>query len=260
MGNIQSIERAVSVLQLLADDPSPVALGEIAALLGLAKPTAHGILGTLVSLGYVRKVGTTGAYLLDGQARSLAHQEPDRSDVRSRCEPWLDALAAHTRLSARLVTFARPTGGGPPTALVVHHVFRPDSSSQVMEVGDRLPLHATALGKVLLALSPRGHRCAPSLALEPCSFRTITTARQLAQELHLTRSRGYAVEHDEHLVGRAAIAAPVHGPGGVVVAAMGAQGGTDELLRPDGRPRPELVARMRDAAGSASRAVVAQRS
>ena len=72
----------------------------------------------------------------------------DGNELRTRALNWADWLAARTNESVRLGTLHDGQ------VLLVHHVFRPDNSPQVLEVGALLPMHATAMGKVLLAYHP----------------------------------------------------------------------------------------------------------
>ena len=64
-GPIQSVQRAAAVLELLGSVQEPLALGELARLLGLPKPTVHGLVRTLCDVGFVAQEGDTGYYVLD---------------------------------------------------------------------------------------------------------------------------------------------------------------------------------------------------
>lgn len=144
-GPIQSIERAAAVLRLLARGSGPLGVGEIATALDLAKPTAHGILRTLLGVGFVGQDTLTGKYLLGPAIGELGTDRLDVNELRSRAIHRADALASRSGESVRIAV-ARETG-----ITVIHHVFRPDNSVQALAVGEILPAHATALGKVLLA-------------------------------------------------------------------------------------------------------------
>src|SRR6185295_8037559 len=146
-GSIQSIERAAAVLRLLGGAGRPLALAEVAAPLDLPRPTAHGILRTLRDVGFVDQDRDTGRYTL-GVGLERLHGGWDRYELRARAMNWADSLAGST---GQEVLLGMPAGAG---LEVVHHVFRPDGSPQRLRTGETLPLHATAVGKCLLAFAP----------------------------------------------------------------------------------------------------------
>ncbi|MFG1965058.1 IclR family transcriptional regulator [Nonomuraea sp. NPDC049028] len=147
---IQSVERAAGILRLLASGPRELGVAELARAMGLPKGTLHGILRTLVHVGFVEQDEATGRYRLGGTLLHLGSSYLDVNVLRTRSLNWADALAGRSRESVWIGTAHE---GG---VLVVHHVFRPDDSMQVLQVGTLLPAHATALGKVLLAYDPYG--------------------------------------------------------------------------------------------------------
>lgn len=244
-GPIQAIERAAAILQLLAR--GHLGLGEIAASLGLPKGTAHGILRTLRTVGFVDQDRFNGTYRLGPALLRLGSDYLDANELRSRAINWADALAAR---SGEAVRIGMHFDGN---VLVVHHVFRPDDTPQTLDVGALLPLHATALGKVLLAYDSTVAGSLQQRKLAPFTRRTIIAPAELARALGEVRLRGWASEAEEYLPGRAAIAAPIRGPGGLVLGAIGVSGAVDRVLDTSLRPRAGLVAQVGDAARAVSR-------
>jgi DNA-binding IclR family transcriptional regulator len=142
--------------------------------------------------------------------------------------------------------------------LVVHHVFRPDTSLQILEVGAVLPMHATALGKAVLAYLPAPEReDVLAAGLPKLTGRTVSTAAALGKELDSVKERGYAVEREEAVLGEVGIAAPIFGRMGDVVGGIGVAGPTERL---SGKARESTVATaVGEAARSISRDLGAQR-
>ncbi|MFI6867818.1 IclR family transcriptional regulator [Nocardia sp. NPDC050406] len=246
-GPIQSIERAAAVLRLLARGSGRLGVGEIAAALGLAKPTAHGILRTLQGVGFVDQDPATGKYQLGAALGQLGAGYLDANELRSRAINWADALAAR---SGEAVRIAAPQHGD---VVVVHHVFRPDNTRQALAVGEKLPAHATALGKVLLAYDAELAAAVRGGELPALTHRTITDRAALSRALTEVRGVGWAGETAEFRVGEAGIAAPIRARGGLVVGAIGISGPVDQLCDAQGRPRKGLVGKVRDAAHAVSR-------
>ncbi|GIE75265.1 IclR family transcriptional regulator [Actinoplanes philippinensis] len=248
-GTVQSIERAAAILRTLAGGPGRLGLTEIARTLDLAKGTTHGILRTLQLVGFVEQDRVSGQYQLGGALLHLGTSYLDINELRSRSINWADPLAARSGESVRIGTVLEGR------VLVVHHVFRPDDTFQTLDVGTLLPLHATALGKVLLAYRAGG----PPPDLEAFTRLTLTDAKALGTALEGVRDAGWAGEVEEFLLGQAAVAAPIRGYGGLVVGAIGISGPVDRVCDSRYRPRPHLVGYVRDAARAISRDLGAAR-
>lgn len=240
-GPIQSIERAAAVLRLLGGAGRPLTLAEVAAPLDLPRPTAHGILRTLRDVGFVDQDRDTGRYGLGAGLRRL-HDGWDRYELRARAMNWADSLAGS---SGQEVLLGMPAAAG---VEVVHHVFRPDGSAQRLRTGQVLPLHATAVGKCLLAFAPVAVPPPHQLDLHRYTGRTVVTVGQLAEHLGVARHRGWAGELGEHRTDRGGVAAPVRTLGGLVVGSLGVEGPVDELFAAAGQPASRLVEQLAIAA------------
>ena len=252
-GPVQSIERAAAILRLLAGGPRRLGLGEVAASLGLAKGTAHGILRTLQHVDFVEQDATTGKYQLGAALLHLGTSYLDVNELRSRSINWADALAARSGEAVRLGT---PLEG---MVLVVHHVFRPDDTLQTLDVGSLLPLHASSLGKILLAYGTAPLDSALESGLEAYTRHTLVTPEQLTRALAEVREQGWAVEAQEMSMGEAGLAVPIRGHGGLVVGAIGLSGPVERICDSQGHPRPTLITLIREAARAISRDLGAAR-
>lgn len=249
-GSIQSIERAAAILRALATGRGPLRLAEVATSLQLSKGTAHGILRTLVEVGFVEQDRHDGRYRLGTGLSELHTSRFDVNEVRARSMNWADPLAARTGEAVRVCVLVEAD------VLVAHYVFRPDGSTQTADVGARLPAHATAPGKALLAYEPGGSSLLPPRMLAYTS-RTAATRDGLLTALNRVREHGYAVEVGEHTAGVAAVAAPVFGPGGLVAAAVGVHGHQDRVCDHAGEPRPRIVAHVVECARAITRELAA---
>jgi DNA-binding IclR family transcriptional regulator len=252
-GPVQSIERAAAILRLLARSSGRLGVGEIANSLGLARGTAHGIIRTLERVGFLEQDEASGKYQLGAALLHLGTSYLDVNELRSRAINWADALAARSGEAVRIGTLLDGK------VLVVHHVFRPDDTLQSLDVGSLLPLHATALGKALLAHDANAAASIEGSELETFSRRTITSHHALVRALAQVRELGWAAEVEEMSIGEAAIAAPIRGYGGLVVGAIGLAGAVERICDTKGVPDPALVGYLRDAARAVSRDLGASR-
>ncbi|MGW5371295.1 IclR family transcriptional regulator [Streptomyces sp. NPDC004009] len=252
-GPVQSIERAAAILRLLAGGPRRLGLGEVAASLGLAKGTAHGILRTLQHVDFVEQDSSTGKYQLGAALLHLGTSYLDVNELRSRSINWADALAARSGEAVRLGT---PLEG---KVLVVHHVFRPDDSLQTLDVGSLLPLHASSMGKVLLAFGTAPFEQALESGLETYTRHTLVTPDRLNRALAEVREQGWAAEIQEMSMGEAGVSVPIRGHGGLVVGAIGLSGPVERVCDNRSRPRPSLITLIREAARAISKDLGAAR-
>ena len=193
-GPVQSIERAAAILRLLAAGPRRLGLGEVAVSLGLAKGTTHGILRTLQHVDFVEQDAATGKYQLGAALLHLGTSYLDVNELRSHSINWADALAARSGEAVRLGT---PLEG---RVLVIHHVFRPDDTVQILEVGASIPWYACALGKAVVAhLDPPDRDRLLAGPLEPLTGSTVTGRDELAEQLRRAAEIGRASGRDRVL-------------------------------------------------------------
>src|SRR5712691_3615531 len=200
---IQSVDRAVRILKALAGGPGRLGVSELSARLDLAKGTVHGLLRTLQEHGLVEQHAESDKYQLGPALLELSNRFLDLNELRSRSLAWSELLATRAQEAVRVGV---PHGDG---VLVVHHVFRPDASLQILEGGAMLPVHATALGKAVLAyLDPDVRDDLLGDGLPRLTGRTLVTRAALWRELETIRERGYALEREEAVLGEAGVAAP----------------------------------------------------
>lgn len=244
--NIQSLERAAAMLRLLAGGERRLGLSDIASSLDLAKGTAHGILRTLQAEGFVEQDPASGRYQLGAELLRLGNSYLDVHELRARALVWTDDLARSSGESVHLGVLHQQG------VLVMHHVFRPDDSRQVLEVGAMQPLHSTALGKVLSAYDPVAHSEVIENDRKAFTPRTVTELAEFESMLDHTRARGWAVDVEETWEGIAAVAAPIHDRRRMPVGAVAITGAVERVCAA-GELRSELVAAVRDCARAVSR-------
>jgi DNA-binding IclR family transcriptional regulator len=244
-GPIQSIERAAAILRLLSGRSRRLGVVELAGQLGLPKGTVHGILRTLQSVGFVEQDHDSGKYQLGAALLHIGSSYLDANELRTRALNWADSLATQSGESVRIGTLHDRQ------VLIVHHVFRPDDSRQALDVGSLVPMHATALGKALLA----HHRYLLADLENPlASFTpwTITDKESLERVLDDVQARGWASEVGELYPGVASIAAPIEDRRGLIAGAISVSGPAERLCE-DSVPRADLIGYVMETARTVSR-------
>ena len=243
---IQSVERAAAILAVLASGTPRLGVTEVADRLGLAKPTVFGLLRTLVKENLVEQDPASGKYSLGAGVLQLSNAYLDGSELRARSLPWAESLARRANEAVWVATLSGTR------VIVLHHVFRPDNTVQILEVGAAIPWHACALGHAIVA-HLRAEESAHVMAEEraPLTGRTRTTRAALGQALAQVRRRGYAIEDQEATVGDAGIAAPIVSREGTVAGSIGLVGPAERLLAQTAKD--DLIRAVVDSARSISR-------
>ncbi len=187
---VKSADRTLDVLEALAGGTSTLA--GLARALTIPKSSLHGLLRTLVERGWVQTVDGGARFRLGVRALQVGAAFVDDDDAVSRASGVLDRLAAATGETVQLGRLDGPN---------VVYLAKRDSAHPVRlisSIGARLPAHATALGKALLAArEDDAVRALLDFPLPPLTARTITTEDALLEELAAVRERGYAVDDGE---------------------------------------------------------------
>jgi len=249
--HIQSVDRAAEILKALASGPRRLGVSQLADQLGLSRPTVHGLLQTLQAHGFVEQDGESGKYQLGAGLLHLGNSYLDLNELRSRSLVHAERLAERADAAVRVGVLHGYS------VIVVHHVFRPDSGFQVLEVGSQLPAHASALGKAMLAYAPP--EVIDELTSEPLPRLTqqTLTAAGLRAQLAQVREQGLARERDEAVLGEACVAAPISDHTGAAVGAIGVVGDTGRILPRS--PAKGLPVAVTEAARAISRELGASR-
>ena len=240
-----SVARAIQAIDELASTDEALGVNEIGRRLGVSASTASRLMATLEAGGLVQRAGEGGPYRLGLRLLALADHVLSDLDVRQLARPQLEAVATETGETA---TLSVPGGGEVVTA---DFVAGRSSVVSMARLGRPSTLHATAAGKVMLAFGPAGGEIGDELALEPLTEHTLTSRSELATQIGKVRRQGWAEACEERELDLNALAAPVFGHGGDLVAILGVQG---PATRMGPKRREEVLPSLLDAAGELTRA------
>src|SRR6266498_1462418 len=222
---VTSVERALSILELLASKHQGLSTSQISRLARLPKSSTSYLLRTLVGRGYVRRDVETGQHTLGIRVLSLGGQAVQGMALREVAIPHLRQIVDATRLGAHLAILDHFD------AVYVERIESPGFIKMDIWNGRRVAPQATAVGKALICHLERQdvQEIAALHPLSQVSPKTIVTLPHLLAELAAIRRRGYAIDDEEHAVGVRCVAAPVFAAGGEVVAAIGVSGTASQL-------------------------------
>ena len=235
--SIAVLDKAFSILEVLARTGRELTLAELAAEARLPKPTVHRILRSLRDLGYVGQSDRRGTYQLSGRLASLREYGRDEA-VRAKARPVMERLQAE---------FDETVNLGLLEGVFVRYVQVLETSQAlrwIVKPGARDPFHTTALGRAIVANLPDEQQRRLVVKSAPRGARRT----RLQQELAATRARGYAVEEGETVAGVACVAIPLDWLGEPLAAVSVAV----PIHRYPARPRTALIAALLHARDRAS--------
>ena len=209
--------RALAVLDAFSASSPRLSLSEIAGRAGLPLTTAHRLLGELTAWGALSR-RTDGRYEIGRRLWDLGLLAPVQLELRQVAAPFLLDVHTATRETVHLAVREDVS------ALYVERVSGRESVPVVSQVGSRLPLHATGVGKVLLAWAPEEVLERALRTPARPTRHTIVEPGRLRRELAEVRSRGYARTAEEMTLGAVSVAVPVTTPGPAAPLVVGALG------------------------------------
>lgn len=220
--SIQVLERTAEILECFTNGEPQKSLLEISRETGLNKSTVFRILDTLDSLGWVARSSKDGSYRLGLAIFKLGNWAIKGLDFYDVSHPHLEHLA---KITGQTVHLGIHDNG---KILYLNKLENPGTIiSQPSAIGYRLPMHCTAMGKVLLAFSDNEETLNNIIEkgkLKKFTKNTITKKNILIEELEDIRNKGYAIDNEEVQTGLCCIAAPIRDYTGRVIAAISVSG------------------------------------
>ena len=226
-----TVSKALSLLDILSGPEARLGLTEIARVAGFDKATTRRLLVELKAEGFVEQDEASRDYMLGPALLRLGRQREARFPFARIAEPVVRALAEATGETAHASEF----GGGVLASVVVQASDK--SNRVIIELGERLPLHATASGiAVLAASSPAVVAAALGRPLARFSAGTVTDAARVAALVEEARGRGWSLSDGLKEAGVHSVAAAIRGPKGAPVGAVA-------VAMPSVRATAEVLAR-----------------
>lgn len=218
-GGVQSVARIFHLIEVLATHPAGASLQQLAGEAGLAKSTAHRLLGSLVALGYAMQDGVSGKYRLTLKMFEISSGIVNSMDVMSVAKVHLERLAQRTGEAVHLVI---------RDAQDIVYIYKTESGPMRMSsrVGLRSPLYCTGVGKAILATLPpeEAEEVLHKSILKKLTSRTIVDYESLRAQLDEVRQCGYAIDDEENELGVRCVAVAIPGPGGKADSAFSISG------------------------------------
>ena len=234
--SVPAIERALSVLQCLAESKQGFSISEIGRRLKIPKSSAHLILTTLERRGFLQRNTQSGRYHFGLQLVSLSRTAIENLDLREEAKPFLRSLMQDSGLTAHMAVLERDE------AVIIEKIEAPGLIRLASWIGRRLDVNCTSVGKVLLAFLPNDEldNLLRTKEFARHNSRTIISKSAFRRELTVVKQSGYAIDDEEDEPGVRCIGAPVFGENRKAVAAISVAGTTGQIAL----DRVPIIARM----------------
>ena len=236
-----AVERALGMLEAVAHEPEGLSNAEISRKLEIPKSSASYILRTLVKHGYLNRDANSGKYRVGLKILSLSRGALSGLDVRELALPIMRHLMEKTNLTCHLAILDGPE------AVYIEKVEPQGFIRMDTWVGRRMRVHATSVGKALVAHIPQQQleKILAERSMEKRTPKTITSLGRLLKELEKVRTLGYAVDDEENNLGARCVGAPVFNQHGGIEASVGLSGTIHQVNE---RTMPRIVEALKDAA------------
>ncbi len=218
-------EKGIKLLETLADTGHAMGVTELSKALGLDKSTVYRLLSTLRARGYVEQDSETRKYAIGPKMLAVSSRILGNNDIYLQARPIMKKLLQETRETVHLAMLMENQ------VVYIAQEISPEIISVNTEIGQREPVHCTAVGKALVAFLPDEELEAIIRRLDFRRYtpRTIIDPDQFREHCQQIRAQGYAVDDEELYPGVRCIAAPILRYDGVVVASLGISGPTTRL-------------------------------
>lgn len=241
---LQSVENALKVLELFSGDSGELGVSDVSRELDIGRSTAHRLLTTLESRGFVEQNQTTGKYRLGMKIVHIGVSILGRINIIAECHSFLKAISEETGESSHLSLYSH----GEIT--FIDKVSGKNPATMASMVGIKRPAYSTGTGKTLLAFLPQGEleRYLSNVQLQQLTPSTITDRAELRKCLEMVRREGYSEDQQEAEEGLVCFAAPIRDRTGQVIAAMSVSGAASRMNARKG----ELIEKIKNTAQQAS--------
>jgi DNA-binding IclR family transcriptional regulator len=224
---LQSLDRAIQVLELLADSDGPLGLADVCERMDLHKSTAHRALMVLERTGLIERT-PENRFRLGLKLYELGSRAVEQIDLRARVHPWFRRLSAQVGETVHLGVLQK-------TSVVYLDKVEPNNRRVWLDsrIGASNPVYCTAMGKAILAFLPPAETAALVARIRFVRYtpRTLVTAEALQRSLDRVRRRGYAIDDEEVECGVRCIGAPILNNNGRPVAAVSVSGPSSRITQ-----------------------------
>lgn len=222
---VQSVDRALSILELLSKHPRGLGVTTISKELNLAKSTTHRLLSSLISRDFIYQSREDESYKLSLKLAKLSFGIIENIDIRKIARPFIEELSGMVNEVVHLCILDGHE------VVYIDKVESNRTLRMYSQIGKRALLHCTGVGKMILSGLPDNeiNIIINETGLPKFTKNTLITKESLLKEIQLIRSRGYSIDNEEHESGIYCVAAPIYDYTGAIVAGFSISGPIERM-------------------------------
>ena len=225
MSNVQSLERALTLLNKLSEYPDGIQITRLSEQVGLTKSTIHRLLATLSSMNYVVKDEETDKYKLGLQVLFLSRNLLNNSDIVTVSKPFLEKLSQEVNETVHLCIEDRGE------VVYIDKIESTQTIRMYSRVGSRAPMYCTGVGKILLSDKNPDvfEEIVSKINFIPKTPSSITSKEQFIEEIEKVKIQGFALDNAENEIVLRCIAAPIFDHKGKIIASFSISGPSNRV-------------------------------
>ena len=234
---IQSVDRALQILECFSKQEKELGVTEIANILSLHKSTVFGLLATLENRGYMEQSSSNGKYKLGMKLFELGTQVHENIDLAAIANPYLNELVKKYNETVHLAI------NHEGQVVYIDKVEGTASMRMYSQLGKRPPMYCTGLGKAILAFMPQKYinNYLSHEELTKLAANTITSTEGMRKELEKIRKQSYSIDNEEIEDGLRCVASPIFNYKGEVAGALSIAGPTSRMTKERMKELPDLI-------------------
>ncbi|GKX30662.1 IclR family transcriptional regulator [Vallitalea longa] len=225
-GILQTVDRALTILEILSQEVNGLTAKEIEDKIELNKSTIHRLLVTLLNKGFVEKNNQTNRYIIGLKMVELSSIRLNNIELKTEALPYLREIAYKLNQPVQLATYLDGD------AVFIEKIEPIHSIRVYSQIGKRLPVYCCSVGKALLLQWSDEKILNLLQGLEFTEFTptTLTNSDSVLKEIQQARIDGYAIDNQEHEAGIYCIASPIYDYRGEIIAAVSTAGTNKEFI------------------------------
>ncbi len=215
---LQTVDRALQLLEILAEHPEGMQPKEFESILELNKITVHRLLATLENRGFIEREGNN--YKVGLKLVELSSMKLNNIELKTEAAPYLRKLVHILGLPVQMAILEGNE------AVFIEKIESINAFRMYSQIGKRIPLYASGVGKILLSQNTDEEILSElsKVTFEIFTHRTLTSPESVLDEIKEARKQGYAIDNEEHEEGIFCIAAPIYDYRGQIIAAISVGG------------------------------------
>ncbi|WP_080848344.1 IclR family transcriptional regulator [Cytobacillus gottheilii] len=225
MANVQSLERALTLLNVLSEYPNGIQITRLSEQVGLSKSTVHRLLSTLIDMNYVIKDVETDKYKIGYQVIYISRNVLNNIDLIPISKPFLKKLSSDVNETIHLCMEDKGE------VVYIDKIESNQTIRMYSRIGSRAPMYCTGVGKVLLSGKNelQFEEVAAKTDFITRTENTIRSREELKREVETIRGQGYALDNIENEEGIRCIAAPIYDYTGKIIASFSISGPSSRI-------------------------------